>query len=123
MEETDNIKGKVDDVIYNLWGVKEPNYVTKIMDTGGCLLADDTCKVTVRIWNENVEDVVKKLKHKLPFDWHFCYCHAFDDHDNLSHALPPIEDKWVTDRWECRLFDLILAISEVNTFLILQYFV
>ena len=29
----------------------------------------------------------------------------------------------MTDRWDCQLFSFILAISEVNTFLILRYFV
>ena len=30
-----SIQGKVDDIIYNLWGTKEPNYVVRIMATGG----------------------------------------------------------------------------------------
>ena len=51
--ETDTIQGTVDDVIYNLWGMKEPNYVMRMMDTGGCLLADETCKETVRRWKGN----------------------------------------------------------------------
>ena len=35
MGETDIIHGTVDDVIYNLWGVKEPNYVMRMMATDG----------------------------------------------------------------------------------------
>ena len=42
--ETDVIQGTVDDVIYNLWDMKEPNYVTRVMATGGRLLVDDTRK-------------------------------------------------------------------------------
>ena len=60
--ETNAIQGKVDDFIYNLWGMKEPNYVMKMMAIGGHLMADDMCKETVRIWNENREYVVKKFK-------------------------------------------------------------
>ena len=67
--------------------------------------------------------MVKKLKYKLPFDWYFCYRHAVDDHNNIRHELPPIEDTWVTDQCECRVFAFILDISEVNAFLILRYFV
>ena len=66
--------------------------------------------------------MVKKFKYKLPFYWRFRYCHAVDDHNNLRHALPSIEDTWMTDRWECRVFAFILDISEVNAFLILRYF-
>ena len=47
--DTDAIQGKVDDVIYNLWGIKETNYVMSMMTTGGRLLEDDACKESVRI--------------------------------------------------------------------------
>ena len=68
--------------------MKEPNYVMRAMAAVGCLLADDKCKETVRIWNENREDAVKKFKYKLPYYWHFQYRHAVDDHKNLRHVLP-----------------------------------
>ena len=67
--------------------------------------------------------MVKKFKYKLLFDFHFCFHHAVDEHNNLRHTLPSIADTWVTDQWECPVFDFILAISEVNTLLILRYFV
>ena len=92
VDEIDAIQGTIDDVIYNLWFMKEPNYVMRIMDAGGRLLADDICKETVIIWNENVEDMLKKFKYKLPFDWQFCYGHAVGDHNKLRHAPPSIED-------------------------------
>ena len=90
--ETDAIQGTIYYVIYNLWGIKEPNYVTRIMSTAGRILADDTCKETVRRWKENGEEAVKKFKYKLPFDLHFCYCRAMENHNNLRNALPSIED-------------------------------
>ena len=42
--ETDYIQGTVDDIIYNLWGTKDPNYLMMMMATGGHLLEDTTCK-------------------------------------------------------------------------------
>ena len=42
--------------------MKEPDYVMRIMATGGRLLVDDTCKENLRRWKENGEDVVKKFK-------------------------------------------------------------
>ena len=88
--EIDSIQGTVDDVIYNLWGMNEPNYVMITMSTGGRLLVYGTYKETVRRWKANGEDLVKKFKYKIPFDWKFCYCHAVDNHNNLRHALPSI---------------------------------
>ena len=51
--ETDAVQVTFGDVIYNLWEMKEPNYVMSMMATGGRLLTDDTCKETVRRWNLN----------------------------------------------------------------------
>ena len=59
--ETYSIQEKVNDFIYNLWGMKETTYVMRIMATGGRLLIDDTRKYTVRIWKENRDDVVNKF--------------------------------------------------------------
>ena len=70
--------------------MKDPNYVMRMMATGGRLLADDTCKETVRILIENGEDAVKKFNYKLTFDWHYHYRHAVNNHNNLSHELPSI---------------------------------
>ena len=92
VREIFEIQETVDDIIYNLRGMNEPTYVMRIMDTGVRLLADETCKDTVRIWKENGEDVVKKFKRKLPFDWHFSYRHVVENHNNLKHALPSVED-------------------------------
>ena len=88
--ETDSIQITVDDVISNLWGMKEPNCSMRMMATGGRLFADDTRKETVRRWKENGEDVVKNFKYKIPFDCNFHYRYSFDDHNNLRHALPSI---------------------------------
>ena len=67
--------------------------------------------------------MVKKFKYKLLFDWNFSYGHVIDYHTNLRHALTSIEDTWMIDLWECWVFAFILAISEVNAFLILLCFV
>ena len=47
-----SIQGIVDDVIYNLWGMKEPNYVMRMMAIGILLLEYDTRTETARIWKE-----------------------------------------------------------------------
>ena len=61
--------------------------------------------------------------HTAKNDWHFHYRHAVDDHNNLRHALPSVEDTWLKKRWECRVFTFILAMTEINTFLAFRYFV
>jgi hypothetical protein len=96
--------------------MKEPDYVMKIMATGGVLASDDTCKTAVR---GNGADRIT-FDYTNPFDWHFRYRHAVDDHNNLRHALPSQEDTWKTTRWEIRVFTFLLALSEVNAYLALR---
>ena len=91
----------------------------KIMATGGVLEADDSCKMAQR---GNGPSAVR-FKYTKPIDWHFRYRHAIDDHNNLCHALPSIEGTWITTRWPIRVFSFLLALTEVNMFLALRFFV
>ena len=118
--EVDAIQGEDSDgTPYFIWGMKEPDYVMRIMSTGGGLTVDDTCKMTQRgSGNDRVT-----FQYAKPFDWHFRYRHLVDDHNNLRHTSPSIEETWVTTRWECRVFCFILAITEVNVFLTLKSFI
>jgi hypothetical protein len=120
--DTDAVSGTLDGVPYNIWGMKEPDYVMKMMATGGALLADDTCKEAARTWKEGGVEKSKKFNYTKPIDWHFKYRHAVDDHNNLRHGLPAIEDSWRTVRWENRVFSFLLAVCEINSYLFLRYF-
>ena len=55
----------------NLWGMKEPDYVMRMMATGGPMSVIKTCKETVRKWMEDGVEVVRRFKYTCPFDWHF----------------------------------------------------
>jgi len=102
--------------------MKEPDYVMRMMATDGPLAAYDLCKEALHKWTEGGIEVVRRFRYACPFDWHFRYCHAVEDHNNLHHALPSVEDSWTTQQWETRVFTFVLAISEVNAFLALRYF-
>ena len=115
-------QGVMEGVTYNLWGMKEPDYVMRMMATGGPLGVQESCRMARRWWNEGGVEVARTFQYTCPFDWHFRYWHAVDDHNNLRHALPSIEDSWITQRWETPVFSFILAIIEVNAFLCLRYF-
>jgi len=121
--DVEAISGTQDGMPYFLWGMKEPDYVMRMMATGGPLGARDTCKWAKRKWREGDRDMSMEFQYTAPYDWHFRYRHAVDDHNNLRHATPSLEESWTTKRWECRVFAFILAVSEVNAFLALRYFV
>ena len=82
------------------------------------LESDETCKTAQR---GNGPTKVT-FDYTKPFDWHFRYRHAVDDHNNLRHSLPSLEDTWDTRRWEIRVFSFILAITEINICLTVRFF-
>ena len=99
--------------------MKKPNYVMCMMATGGALIADETCKMATQgMGRDKVH-----FRYTLPYDWHFRYRHAVDDHNNLCHSLPSLEDTWVTRSREIHVFAFLLAITEVNVYLVLRFFV
>ena len=74
--DVDAIQGTKDGFSYTIWGMKDPNHVMSMMVTGGALIVDDTCKMVTRGMGR---DKVR-FCYTLPYDWHFCYRHAVDDH-------------------------------------------
>jgi hypothetical protein len=57
------------------------------------------------------------------FSLHFTYRHVVDDHNNLCYAVRIIEETWVTTRWALRALQFLLAVTEVNMYLCMRYFV
>ena len=80
--------------------MKEPEYTMKLMATYGSLTYHYGEKENVRkVSGERIE-----FKYTKPFSDDFRYRHAVDDHNNLRHSSPSLEDTWVTARWVNRVF-------------------
>jgi hypothetical protein len=116
------IQGVMEGTTYNLWGMKEPDYIMWMMATGRPLDANESCRMASHRWNNGGVEVDRTFQYKCPFDWNFWYWHVVDDHNNLRHGLPSIEDSWKTTRWEISVFSFILVIIKVNAFLCLRHF-
>ncbi len=84
----DAIQGSMEGVLYNLWAMKELDYVMKMMATGGSLIVDDSCHSKSCCWIEGGVQTTKEFTSTLLFNNHFRYPHAVDDHNNLRHSLP-----------------------------------
>ena len=84
----------------------------KIMATEGHMFTEG-CRQVSHV----VDSVITTFSYPWPVETHFPYRHAVDDHNNLRHHLPSIEDTLRTDRWQCRVFAFIIAVSEVNCYL------
>jgi hypothetical protein len=91
--------GMMDGMVCNLWGMKEPNYAMRTMATSGPLAGRHTCK-------EAAGEIKAVCWHTYAclFDWHFHYCHAVNNHNNLCHKLPLIKNSWCTMQLETCMF-------------------
>ena len=115
--EVDCLKGTLDNEPYNVYCMKEPDYVMKLMATYGSLTHHDGETKNIR-W---VGDEKNEFKYLKPYSDHYKYRHMVDDHNNLRHSAPSFEDTWATHRWPNRVFAFLLAVTEVNIFLWLRY--
>ncbi len=118
----DAISGILDNVKYTIWCMKEPDYVMQIMATAG-LLCSMGGKEVKRVYSEGGETKTTTFQYTKPFEWHFRYRHAVDDHNNLRHAVPSIEGTWLTDRWPICVFAYLLSVTEINAYLTVKHFV
>lgn len=65
----------------------------------------------------------KTFRYTEPYSNHYKFRHAVDDHNNHRHSDISLEETWVTHHWENRVFAFLLAITEVNLFLLYRYFI
>ena len=117
--EVATIKGNMDGIKYNLFCMRDADYVLKLMCTYGTL-DEDMNKETQRQLNDGT---TKKFRHTETFKNHYLYRHAVDDYNNIRHSTPSIEGCWKTHRWAVRVFSFLLALSETNSFLAMRQFV
>ncbi|KAG7361811.1 transposase IS4 [Nitzschia inconspicua] len=117
--DVDSLKGHLDGVPYDLFCMKDTDYTMKLMSTYGSLVPSPKAPDKFR----NVDGEVRKFQYTEPFENHYLYRHAVDDHKNLRHSDISLEETWVTHQWENRVFAFILAITEVNVYLAMRFFV
>ncbi len=103
--------------------MKDPNYIMKMMATGGGLFSGDGCPEVSRTWKSGAETVWAVFHYTNPYHWHFKYQHVVDDHNNLRHAMPSLEDTRRAERWPVRVFTFFLTVTEINIYLALKHFV
>jgi Transposase IS4 len=117
--DVDSLRGTMDGINYDLFCMKDTDYTMKLMSTYGALLPSAEAPDKYRVIDGNT----KTIKYTEPFENHYLYRHAVDDHNNLRHSDISLEETWVTHRWENRVFAFILAITEVNVYLAMRFFV
>ena len=122
--ETGVWQGMMDGVKYFYFMLKEPAWVMKMMCTYGDTCAPEAQEKTRRYYKaEGGETIRREFKYTTIFMNHFRYRHKIDDHNNIRHSVPALEETWITPRWSNRVFCFFLAVSEINAYLAYAYFV
>ena len=117
------IKGTMNSIPYTIFSLKEPDYISNMMSTYGSIF--QTGRDTTR--NDTPRGAAGFrafcFKYNDVFDNHFLFRHIVDDHNHLRHLVLSIEQTWATCHWPHRVFSFLLAITEVNCFKAMHYFV
>ena len=120
---TASLTGILDGIKYTIFAMKDADYTSMIMATYGSLQSHESFEVRSRRVPGPNGVIKKKFRYIIPFENHYKYRHCIDDHNNHRHQIPSLESTWGTHRWENRAFAFLLAVTEVNIWLSLRYFV
>ena len=119
---TDVAAGLLEGVKYNIFALREEDYVMKMMATYGTLNPNPNQEeVTCCVENADGTLSVINFKYYQPISNHFLYRHAVNNHNNLQHVSPSIEGTWRIHRWQKRVFSFLLSVTEVNAFLTFRF--
>jgi Transposase IS4 len=120
--EVDCLNGKLDGVDVKVIAMKEPDYVMSLMTTYGTLEPIEGATTRRDYKNNNGEMVRKTFNYTEIIYNHYHYRHAVDDHNNKRHSPISLEAIWATHWWPNRVFSFLLAVTEVNIKLTMEYF-
>lgn len=81
--ECNSLKGTLDGVRYDLFGMKEPDYVMKLIAMFGGLVELPHQEEMRRTWTEQGQMKLTTFKYIKPFAHKFKYRHAADDRNKL----------------------------------------
>ncbi len=110
------ISWMLDNVKYNVWCMKELKNVMIIMTTDGALSLEGAMEAcSCRFWTDGDWEKSTTFTYNKQFDYHFCFCHAVNNQNNLHHAIPSIEGTWTTHWWPICVFAFLMAVAENNT--------
>jgi hypothetical protein len=114
--------GVLDGISYDIFCLKEEDYVMKIMATYGSINCPPIWQ-RVKARRTIANDTKVEFEYIDPVANHFDYRHCVDNNNHLQHMRPSIRETWKTHRWVLRVLAFFHAGSELNAFLCFRYFV
>jgi len=110
--DIDSWPGVLDNEKFSIMALKEPDYVMIVMTTYGSLRRMG--KENKRVYLVNGDRRAKTFQYPEVIANHFTYRDSVDA-NNRDRMFPiALEETWKTTRWATRVFQFILALTEVN---------
>jgi len=108
-------RGTLNGIPLHLFCMKEEDYIMTLMSTYGTL--ERMGKSCNHDYTDGNEKYHKSSMYPEVIQNHFQYQDSVDA--NNKNRMDPIalEEVWKTHRWPCQVFQFILAVTEVNTWL------
>jgi len=108
----DALPGVFDGTPFHIYCMKEPDYAMSIMSTYGTL--ERVGKVHRRDFKDGGGKRQKTFSYPEVIFNHYQYRNSVDA-NNRDRMYPiALEEVWKTFRWPCRVFQFLLAVTEVN---------
>ena len=102
----------MDGIKFGVYCLKEPDYVMSLMSTYGT--NERGGKEQIRNFEENGQKRRRTFHYPETIRNHFKYRDVVDNH-NATRMFPiALEETWKTRRWPNRVFQFLLAVTEVN---------
>ena len=117
--DTDAWAGELEGTRFHVFCMKEPDYVMSIMSTYGTLVRTGTGKS--RQYAKAGEKRRKTFQYPEVISDYFACRDKVDSHNGLRMFPIALEETWKTKRWPLRVFQFLLAITEVNIKLVAEY--
>jgi hypothetical protein len=118
----DVLPGKLDNIPFGVFCMKEPDYTMMLMATYGTNETTNDSNTERTTINNNGEREVKRFQYTELFYNHFKFRNAVDAHNQQRHQPISLEEVWATMRWPNRVFSFLLSITEVNVKLASEHF-
>ena len=119
----DSLPGKMDDVPFHIYGMKELDYIMKLMPTYGTNEQISSHKTKHNYMNSERKKVSDTFNYPEVVSNHSKYRYSMDDHNLKRHAPICLEHVWATKYWPHMPFSFLLAVTEVNVNLAEAFFV
>ena len=102
--------------------MKEPDYTMMLMSTYGTNSTTNTKRSQRQFKDSQGQNRKEVIAYPEVVHNHYLYRHSVDDHNNKRHSPIGLEEVWATKTWEHRVFAFLLAVTEVNVKLAMEYF-